>query len=407
MKKLLSLFLVLCLFAATGCNNGEGNKQENSQWRGQNRDGVYNEKGLLKQWPEAGPELAWSFEGLGEGHTSVAIANNKLYITGMTDSIGNLYIFDLQGNLLQKKEYGFEWNTNFNGTRSTVNVNDGKLYIFSGRGVLYCLDEATLAPVWTKDLLNEFDGTNLMFGMCESPLIVGDIIYATPGGKVNNFIALNKLTGELLWSSTGVAMPTTYCSPQYIGDLEIPIVVNAIDSSLVAFNAQSGEMLWVVEQKNPYGINPNTPLYENGLLLSTSGGGTGTQQLRLTNGGRSVEQVWTNELDNKMGGIVKVGDYVYGSGEKNHFWYCVDWKTGETKYKSNELGVGDVIFADGMLYCYSDKGEVALVKPTPEKFDLISKFNITLGTDQHWAHPVIHKGVLYVRHGDALMAYKV
>ncbi|GHU54158.1 polyvinylalcohol dehydrogenase [Bacteroidia bacterium] len=407
MKKILPLFLVLCLFVVTGCNNGEGNKQENSQWRGQNRDGVYNEKGLLKQWPEAGPELAWSFEGLGEGHTSVAIANNKIYITGMTDSIGNLYIFDLQGNLLQKKEYGFEWNTNFNGTRSTVNVNDGKLYIFSGRGVLYCLDEATLAPVWTKDLLNEFDGTNLKFGMTESPLIVGDVIYATPGGKTNNFIALNKLTGELLWSSTGVAMPTTYCSPQYIGDLEIPIVVNAIDSSLVAFNAQSGEMLWVVEQKNPYGISPNTPLYEKGLLLSTSGGGTGTQQLRLTNGGRSVEWVWTNELDNKMGGIVKVGDYVYGSGEKNHFWYCVDWKTGETKYKSNELGVGDVIFADGMLYCYSDKGEVALVKPTPEKFDLISKFNITLGTDQHWAHPVIHKGILYVRHGDALMAYKV
>ena len=351
--------------------------------------------------------MLWNFEGLGEGHTSVAIANGKLYVTGMTDSIGNLYVFNLQGNLLQKKEYGLEWNTNYNGTRSTVNVNDGKLYIFSGRGVLSCLDEASLETVWVKDLLNEFDGTNLMFGMCESPLVIGDIIYATPGGKTNNFIALNKLTGELLWSSAGVGMPTTYCSPQYIGDLETPVVVSAIDSSIVAFHAQTGAMLWTVEQKNPYGINPNTPLYEKGMLFSTSGGGTGSQLFRLTNGGRGVEKVWENELDNKMGGIVKIGDYVYGSGEKNRYWYCVDWKTGETKYKSNEVGVGNIIAADGMLYCYSDKGEMALVKATPEKFELVSKFAITLGTDQHWAHPVIHRGVLYVRHGDALMAYKV
>ncbi|MDR2389624.1 MAG: PQQ-binding-like beta-propeller repeat protein [Tannerellaceae bacterium] len=381
--------------------------QENSQWRGNARNGVYEETGLLKSWPPEGPQLLWNYDGLGEGHTSVAIANDKIYVTGMTDSTGYLYIFDLQGKLLHKKPYGPEWNTNYNGSRSTVHVNDGRLYLFSARGVLSCLDENTLNAVWSKNVLTDFDGNNLKFGMTESPLIVEDIIYATPGGEKNNVVALNKKTGDLIWSSPGTGKPSTYCSPQYIGNLEIPLVVNAIDSSLVAFHAQTGECLWVVDQKNPYGMSPNTPLADGDKLFTTTGGGIGSVLLRLTNGGRSVEKVWTHEMDSKMGGIVKIGDYVYGSGEKNRYWYCVDWNTGETKYKSNKVGIGNVIAADGMLYCYSDRGEMALVKATPAGFDLVSKFSITMGTEQHWAHPVIHKGVLYVRHGNTLMAYKI
>jgi outer membrane protein assembly factor BamB len=381
--------------------------QENSQWRGKNRDGIYNETDLLKKWPESGPQLLWHFDGLGEGHTSVAIANDKVYITGMTDSTGILYIFDLQGHLLNKKAYGLEWNENFNGTRSTVNVSEGKLYIFSGRGVLMCLDEKSLEVVWSRNLLADFDGNNLKFGMTESPLITGDVIYATPGGKKNNMIAMNKHTGELIWSSVGTGKPSTYCSPQYISDREIPVIVNAIDSSLVAFNAKTGELLWEIDQKNPYGMSPNTPLYADGMLFSTTGGGIGSVLLRLTDGGKSFEKVWTNEMDSKMGGVVKIGDYLYGSGEKNRYWYCIDWKTGETKYKSNKVGTGNVIAANGMLYCYSDKGEMALVRATPDNFDLVGKFPITMGTDQHWAHPVIYKGVLFIRHGNTLMAYNI
>lgn len=398
-KVLLSLFVAsisMMMFA-----------QENSQWRGKNREGIYTETGLLKQWPENGPELLWSSGVLGEGYSSPAIANDKIYITGMIDSTGYLFVFDLKGNLLATKDYGLEWNENYNGTRSAVNVNDGRLYLFSGRGVLLCYEESTLNLLWSKDFMSDFDGNNLKFGITESHLIVGDVLYATPGGEKNNMVALNKHTGELIWSSEGTGKPSTYCSPQYIGDQEIPIIVNAIDSSLVAFNAQTGEMLWEIDQKNPYGMSPNTPIYADGKIFSTTGGGIGSMQLRITDGGKKIEKVWSNELDNKMGGAVKIGNYVYGSGEKNRYWYCIDWATGETKYKDNQIGVGNVIACDGMLYCYSDRGEMALVKPGPEKFEVTGKFNITLGTNQHWAHPVIYKGTLYVRHGDTLMAYNI
>jgi outer membrane protein assembly factor BamB len=381
--------------------------QENSQWRGKNRDGIYNETGLLKQWPAEGPELLWSYDGLGEGHTSVAAANDKLYITGMTDSTGYIYVFDTQGELLHKKEYGREWNTNYNGTRSTINVNDGKLYVFSGKGVLSCLDEKSLNFLWSKDIEKDFDGHNLFFGITESPLIVDDILYLTPGGKTNNMVALNKNTAQMIWSSPGIGKPTTYCSPQYAGDLQIPCVVTAIDSNLVAFDAKTGKMIWEVDQKNPNGHSPNTPIYEKGLVFSTSGGGAGSVQYRLNPDGTIAETVWRNEMDSKLGGAVKIGNYVYGSGEKNRYWYCIDWRTGETKYKSNAIGVGNIISADGMLYCYSDRGELALVEANPEKFNIVNKFKITLGTEQHWAHPVIYKGTLYVRHGNTLMAYNI
>jgi len=381
--------------------------QENSQWRGKSRDGVYNETGLLKQWPDGGPELLWHNEELGEGYSSAAIANDKIYITGMIDSTGYLFVFDLKGNLLSKKDYGLEWNENYNGSRSAVNVNDGRLYIFSGRGVLLCYDEKTLDVLWSKDFMTDFDGGKLKFGITESHLIVGDILYATPGGENNNMVALNKRTGDIIWSSKGTGKPSTYCSPQYVDNPEMPVIVNAIDSSLVAFNARTGEMLWELDQKNPYGMSPNTPIYGDGKIFSTTGGGIGSMLLQITDGGKNVEKVWSNEMDNKMGGAVKVGNYVYGSGEKNRYWYCIDWNTGKTVYKDNKIGVGNIIACDGMLYCYSDKGEMALVKPGAEKFDVTGKFNITLGTNEHWAHPVIYKGVLYVRHGSTLMAYNI
>ena len=131
--------------------------------------------------------------------------------------------------------------------------------------------------------------------------------------------------------------------------------------------------------------------------------------LRLKDGGTAVEEVWKNDMDNQIGGIVKVDNYVYATGHRfdNRFFHCIDWNTGETMYKANEVRESNIIYADGMLYLYSNTGDMFLVKPNPEKFEMASRFRITMGTQQHWAHPVIYNGVMYVRHGDALIAYKV
>jgi outer membrane protein assembly factor BamB len=400
MKKfiiILSLFLTLNLLA-----------QDNIQWRGTDRTGIYEETGLLKSWPAEGPVMLWHYDGLGEGYSSVAIANNKIYATGLTDGKGRLFVFDMNGKLLNKKEYGPEWDTNYNGSRGTVTINDGKIYVYSGKGGLVCFDENNLHIIWQKNVIDDFQGSNIRWGVNESPLIVGEKVIITPGGKENNVMALDKNTGNVIWSCTGEGDVPAYCSPLYLSDQQVPQIVTITAGHILGINTETGEKLWSFPYYNTRNIHPNTPVYSDNMLLCVFGYGKGSIMLRLTDGGKKVEQVWENkDFDSKTGGAVKIGDYAYGSGDHNKYWFCLDWKTGKTIYKDNAIAVGAVIAAENMLYCYSDKGEMALVKATPEKFGIISKFPVTLGTEQHWAHPVIYKKVLYVRHGDTLMAYNI
>jgi len=381
------------------------------QWRN-DRTGIYNETGLLKSWPETGPELLWHFDGLGEGHSSVAIDADKIYVTGLTEDTGYIYIFDLNGKLLNKKAYGKEWNTSYNGSRGTVTINDEKIYLLTGLGDLICINQNTLDILWKKNIVIDFDGQNIRWGVNESPLIIDNKIILSVGGEKNNIVALNKSNGSLIWSSEGKGDVSAYCSPLYIDNQQVPQIVTTMASHIIGIEAATGKLLWSYPYESQRKIHPNTPIYDSkDMVLITNGYERGSIMFRLTNGGRSIEKVWENDdVKSKHGGVVKVGNYIYAGGDdrSGRYWYCVDWNSGEVKWKDNTITVG-VVIADGvgMLYCYSEKGEMALVKATPEKFDIVSQFPITLGTDQHWAHPVIYQGVLYVRHGDTLMAYKV
>jgi outer membrane protein assembly factor BamB len=405
MKK--NIFLItLCI----ACSLSSLPAQKNAQWRGAERNGIYNETGLLKVWPAGGPQLLWKYEKLGDGYTSAAIANEKLYITGLDGKKLILFVFDLTGKLLTRKEVGSEWTSNYIGPRCTVVVNDGKLYINNSLGTLVCLDEETLNQVWKKNLLTDFDGKNIMWGMTESPLIVGEKLYITPGGAKHNMVALNKNTGALIWSSPGEGTTSSYCSPLYIGSQTVPIVVTSTMKHVIAFHADTGEKLWSHPQlpQNPArNIHPNTPIYDNGMIFTTTGYRGGSMLLRIRDGGKAVEQVWKNSADNQIGGAIKYGDYVYTSGHNNRGFYCIDWKNGDYKYRESNFSPSAMIFADGMLYVYGENGNMKLIKPNPEKYELVSSFKVTQGTGQHWAHPVIHNGVLYIRHGNAIMAYKI
>ena len=401
MKKIFFIFICLLITSVSWAQN-------NIQWRGTDRTGIYKETGLLKSWPENGPDMLWHFDGLGEGHSSATIDSDKIYISGIIEGEGYLYVFDLGGKLLNKKKYGHEWSRDYIGPRGSIAISDGKLYVISGMCDIYCFDQNTLDLVWKKNFITDFNGKNIQWGICETPLIIGEKLIATPGGEEHNMVALNKKTGELIWSSPGKGDQSAYCSPLYIGDQQTPQIVTFTANHIIGVDAANGKLLWSHENKNRHSVHANTPVYSNNMILCTSGYARGTTMLRLKDGGKSVEEVWfSEELDNRMGAMVKVGDYAYGSGDSKRFWFCVDWNTGEIKYKQSGLAMGNIIFNDGLLYCYNDKGDMMLVKANPEKFDIVSQFSITMGTQQHWAHPVLYKGIMFVRHGNTLMAYKV
>ncbi len=377
------------------------------QWRN-DRTGIYNETGLLKSWPAEGPELLWHFDGLGEGHSSVTIdQKGNLFVTGMIGGKGILYVLNADGKLLRKVEYGREFEDSYPGARSAVMHDDGKLYVVSGMAEFYCYDIQSLKLLWKKNYAADYGAENTKHGWHGPPLIVGEKLIIAPGGKMHNVVALNKTTGELIWSSEGAGVMSGYGVPVYIGDPQTPQVAIMMSEYVIGLDVTDGKLLWSHGHTNRFGEHPNTPLYSNGMLFCTSSYGKGSVMLRLMNGGKNVEKVWEiTELGHQTGHTVKYGDYIYGSGEKST-WYCVEWETGKIMYGDRTLARGNIIAADGMLYVYTDRGEMALVKPNPQQFEVVSKFPITLGTEQHYAHPVIYQGVLYVRHGNTLMAYKI
>lgn len=381
--------------------------QEATSWRGPTRDGIYPESGLLKQWPAGGPEILWSYEDLGQGHSSAIVDQGFVYTTGMTGGTGFLFKFDLNGKLLYKKEYGPEFTASYYGTRGTPTIAGDKIYVVSGMGKLFCFNNETGDILWTKDLFVDFDGRNIRWGMNETPVVDGKIIYITPGGKKYGLVALNRHSGDLVWSSPGTGERTAYCTPLLFNHNGRKMLATHFESNLVGFDAVTGKMLWKQHQPNEYSVHPNTPIYHDGKLFYLSGYGQGGGMLELSSDGNSVKKIWSHKkMDSRMGGAVLVDGYVYGSGD-SRVWSCYDWDTGEEQYTSTEIAFGVPIAADGMLYCYSQRGELAMVTPDPSGFRVVSQTRVALGSEQHWAHPVIYDGVLYLRHGRALIAYRV
>jgi outer membrane protein assembly factor BamB len=382
--------------------------QTPTRWRGPNGSGVYDETGLLKKWPDSGPEIIWHFDELGEGHSSPAFANGLIYLSGMIDQTGHIFVLNYDGNLEWKAPYGEEFHESYPGSRSTPVVAGDLLYIYSGNGVLTCMDAHNGGVKWRKDVFKDLDGRNIRWGVTETPVVNEDLIFITPGGKKNNVVALNRFNGNLVWSSPGNGELSAYCTPLLV---ELParkLLVTMTADHIIGIDIKDGKTLWSHPQTNKWQVHANTPIYHDGGLFCFSGYGQGGVKLDLNADGSSVTKAWFNEnLDNRIGGMVLVDGYLYGSGDNNRQWRCVDWKTGEEKYEATDIGKGVTISADGMLYCYSDRGELALVGATPEGFNLVSKTRVELGSAQHWSHPVIHNGRLYLRHGNTLIAYRI
>lgn len=402
--------LIFCLslvFILIACQQNE----VISQWRGPQRNGIYPEKGLLKKWPVNGPRELWSFEGLGAGHGSVAFTKDKLFVLGMPDSTGFLYAFDLSGKLLWKKMYGPEWNISYGGPRSTPTIVGNLIYFESGKGVVYCYDSNTGELQWSVDLLTKFNAKNVEWGKAESVLINGNRLICTPGGSKNNIVALDRQTGETIWTSPGNGEPAAYNSPILVKHNNTSLIVTLTSESIVGIDAETGKFYWQAPQIMEYKNNANTPVYFDGRIYIASDmekPNSGLVALKLSDDGKNVSVEWRNQnFTALMGGIIVRGGYIYGSKVDKKSWYCIDAKTGKTQYISRIIGDGAVIYADGLYYCYSQNGKMSLVNASPSSFNLISSFKISRGTDQHWAHPVIHDGKLYIRHGSALMVYDI
>jgi len=391
-------------------------------FRGPDRDGVYYESGLLKTWPSEGPELIWETMDAGKGYSSPVIMNDRLYLTGMNEDEDKeiFSAYTLDGKKIYEVVYGLPWTDTYPETRTTPTIEGNKAYVISGSGEIVCINIENGDIVWKVDGANVFERKTGKWGTSECPLVFDNKVIYTPGGDQTTMVALNAETGDTVWKSQPLGDHSSYVSPILIMQNGKRKIIGVTGKNIIGVHPETGNIEWTFNEwgrpeDDRENIAPNTPIYYNGRLFFSFGYDQGAFLLRVNVDATKADLIWRNsDLDTHHGGFVLVDGVIYGSNWINNGqgnWVAIDWNTGETKYENEWSGgssKGSVITSDGMLYCYDERrGSVGLVRPNPEKFEVVSQFRITKGEGPHWAHPVIDNGVLYIRHGNALMAYKI
>jgi len=384
------------------------------QWRGPNRDGRSAETGLLKQWPAGGPKLLWKATGLGGGYSSIVTSGDRLFTMG--DRGDESFIVGLNradGKPLWSTKVGQAgapgWG-GYAGPRCTP-ATDGQLVFAVGQyGEFVCVDAASGAEKWRKDYVKDFGGKRPEWGFSESPLLDGDKVIVTPGGRQGAIVALNKKTGATVWQSKEFTDSAHYSSLiiEEIGGVRQYIQLT--DASVAGVAAADGRLLWRAPRRGSTAVIP-TPVYHDGIVFVTSSYGTGCNAFKVTAAGGkfTAEQLYANKLmANHHGGVISLGNYVYGHSEGKG-WVCLDIKTGQAAWEEKgKLGKGSLVYVDGhfILRAKDGRGTVALIEATPEGFREKGRFNPPNRSEQNsWAHPVVSDGKLWLRDQDILLCY--
>ena len=393
-------------------------------FHGPKGDNISTDTGLLTSWPEGGPKLLWKIDTLGigkAGYASVAIDGGKIYTNGNIEENGDVYSMVVcldakEGKTLWTYKNGPAWTDDrmHPGTRSTPTIDGDYVYDESPYGQVACLDKKTGKMIWTKNILSGFDAKNITWALAESVIIDGDNVICTPGGEKACVAALNKKTGDTVWTTPGIGQLTSYATP-YIFEFEgIRIIAVMNQKGGLCVDAKTGKMLFQFPHETKYDINATIPYYFDGQLFITSGYGTGSQLLKLTKDGDGVkyEQVWENKkFDNQHGGVVSIDGYVYGTtmNYKGGAWCCLRLSDGEIVWDDRGVGKGACTYAEGMIYGMSEKdGTVGLFKATPGKYEEVGRFQLPEeGEGMYWAHPVVCGKRLYLRHAQFLYCYDV
>jgi outer membrane protein assembly factor BamB len=411
----VSLFLgCTAVLAVPRGKDAKPNAHDWPQWQGPDRTARSTETGLLPSWPKAGPELAWTVTGLGTGFSTPSIAAGRIFTMGNRDQTEYVIALDEQnGKELWAAAVGpvRHGGGGYPGPRCTPTVDGDILYALGLNGDLVCLEAAKGKERWRKSLTKDFGGGVPGWGYSESPLVDGDKLICTPGGKKATLVALNKKTGETIWTAQ---------VPQGDGAQYSSVVATAVAGKrqyvqflrggVVGVAADDGKFLWRYNQPANGTANCSTPVCLGSYVFAASGYGTGGGLTELTPNGdgafKATEVYFTKHMKNHHGGMVLVDGYLYGSNEG--LLACLEYKTGKVMWEQRNPGKGSIAYADGRLYYRNEGGSIFLVEANPKKYVELGQFKQPERSRRPaWPHPVIANGKLYIRDQDKLFCYRV
>lgn len=406
---LLSGITVITLLLSTSLENTRADDWP--QWRGSQRNGISQEKGLLQSWPEEGPTLAWRTDGVGAGYSSVSVSDGKIFTLGdLEDGSYALALNEKDGSHAWKTRIGEAGgHKKYPGTRSTPTVDGSQVFALNQHSDLTCLDAATGKLQWKVNLISDFGG-KMMSGWkySESPLVDGDRVVVTPGGNEGTVVALDRKSGKKLWQTSdwtdtagysSVVVATFHGTRQY---------VQLTGNSLVGLNPDTGAILWKADRPGKTAVI-TTPVIDGDMIFVTSSYGVGCNGFQVSKSGNnwSADQVYANkEISNHHGGVILLDGHVFGGSGST--FRCVDIQTGEARFAERSAGKGATLYADGLFYLRAEHGPVALIKASPDGYEEISRFDQPDRSDHKaWPHPVVANGKLYLRDQGLLLCYDV
>lgn len=423
--KRFALYLALAVFSAIALAVSSPQSFDWPQWQGPDRNAISKESGLLKEWPQAGPALAWKVTGLGGGESTPSIAAGKIFgmsnrgadevVWALSEKDGKtLWVTRLGAAFQQQEPPGKD------GPGCTPTVDGERLYVIGLAGDVSCVQVRDGKIVWQRSFLRDFGGEVPIWSFRESPLVDGDKVICTPGGEDATIVALDKLTGKTIWKSQVAGSPkAAYASAIAIDFEGQRQYVQLTAKALVGVAASDGKFLWQYDKpSNNYGINCSTPLYHNGLVFAASAYNNGGGLVKLskaTNGAVKAEEVYfSDRMQNHHGGMILHDGYLYGANGGNAGGYlaCLDFQSGNVQWDERRgekrAPKGSVAFADGRLYYRLEDGTMLLIEPSPKQYIERGRFAQPDRTKKPaWAHPVIANGKLYLRDQDALFCYDV
>jgi outer membrane protein assembly factor BamB len=409
MKHRISL-LSIAFFAFVGALSVASAAADWPQWRGPQRNGISTETGLLKTWPAAGPALLWSINNIGQGYGSISVKGDRLFVQGSTATASVLYCLNRSdGKVIWQASLGRKLDEGRgNGPRGTPTVDLDRVYVLTENGDLACLQVRDGSPIWRRNILKDFNGSNPNWLISESPLVDGNRLIVTPGGSGAAIVALDKMTGQTLWESKGLSDPAHYASCIAADVGGVRTIMGFTSRAAVGLKASDGTLMWSYKPVANGTANIATPVFSENKVFYTSAYGTGAALLSLKPQGGTVsaeEVYFTKDMQNHHGGVVLVNGYLYGFS--NNILTCLEFGTGKKMWQDRSVGKGAVTFADGNLYMLSENNVVGLAEASSTGYHERGRFTIPDQGWPSWAHPVVSDGRLYLRNQGWLAAYDI
>jgi outer membrane protein assembly factor BamB len=294
------------------------------------------------------------------------------------------------------------------GPRGTPSIDRDRLYALTENGDLACLRVADGIVVWQRNILKDFGGGNINWLISESPLIDGDRVIVTPGGRSNGMVALDKMTGKTVWTTKELGDEAGYASP-IVADVQgVRTVMTLTSNAAVGVRASDGKLMWRYTPVANGTANITTPVYADNKVFFTSAYGAGGALLGLRLAGEEVraqEIYFTREMQNHHGGVVLVNGYLYGFN--NSILTSLEFASGKMMWRDRSVGKGSVAYADGNLYLLSENNVVGLAEATPAGYREKGRFTIADQGLPSWSHPVVSGGRLFIRNQGTLAAYDI